>query len=292
MSSAYAFRDDNVLQLYFLSVHDWVSCKIRYIFGRPFVKRFTLCYRSVVCLSVCLSCLSVLSVTFVHCDQTVGRIKMKLGIQIGLGPGHIVLDGDPAHPPQKGTAPTQFTVHICCGQMATWIKIPLGMELCLSPGDFVWDGDPALPSPKGGGAELIPSPIFGHFYCGQTAACIKMPLGMEVGLSPGDFVLDGDPAPPKFSAHVYYSYCDFVRTLHNAQSLLVCSSSSSSFSILCILFLEKKFYRTHSVPLCTGAPHSADSWSRCCELVAFQIVNFVMRRKVAKCADGWLWWVQ
>ena len=40
-----------------------------------------------------------------------------------------------------------------------------------------------------------------------------MPLGMEVGLSPGDFVLDGDPLPvpqkggaapsPKLSAHVY-----------------------------------------------------------------------------------------
>jgi len=38
-----------------------------------------------------------------------------------------------------------------------------------------------------------------------------MPLGMEVGLSPGDFVLDGDQAllpkkgaePPQFSAHVY-----------------------------------------------------------------------------------------
>jgi len=37
-----------------------------------------------------------------------------------------------------------------------------------------------------------------------------MPLGMEVGLSPGDFVLDGDPAPfpktgrsPQFLAHVY-----------------------------------------------------------------------------------------
>ena len=28
------------------------------------------------------------------------------------------------------------------------------------------------------------------------AAWIKMPLGMEVGLVPGDFVLDGDPAPP------------------------------------------------------------------------------------------------
>ena len=33
-----------------------------------------------------------------------------------------------------------------------------------------------------------------HFYCRQTAGCIKMPLGMEVDLSPGDFVLDGDPA--------------------------------------------------------------------------------------------------
>ena len=39
-----------------------------------------------------------------------------------------------------------------------------------------------------------------------------MPLGMELGLSPGDFVLDGDPAPsrkgggaPQFSAHVYCS---------------------------------------------------------------------------------------
>jgi len=29
------------------------------------------------------------------------------------------------------------------------------------------------------------------------AAWIKMPLGMELGLSPGDFVLDGDPARPQ-----------------------------------------------------------------------------------------------
>jgi len=34
-----------------------------------------------------------------------------------------------------------------------------------------------------------------HVYCGQTAGWIKMPLGMDVGLSPGDFVLDGDSAP-------------------------------------------------------------------------------------------------
>jgi len=28
------------------------------------------------------------------------------------------------------------------------------------------------------------------------AAWITMSLGVEVGLGPGDFVLDGDPAPP------------------------------------------------------------------------------------------------
>ena len=35
-------------------------------------------------LSVCLSVLSVLFVTLVYCGQTVGRIMMKLGIQVGL----------------------------------------------------------------------------------------------------------------------------------------------------------------------------------------------------------------
>jgi len=50
-----------------------------------------------------------------------------------------------------------------------------------------------LPSPKRGHS---PPPQFSaHPYCGQTAWCIKMSLGMEVGLSPSDFVLDGDPAP-------------------------------------------------------------------------------------------------
>jgi len=41
---------------------------------------------------------SVLSVTLVYCGQMVGWIKIKLGMQVGLGPGHIVLDGDPAPP--------------------------------------------------------------------------------------------------------------------------------------------------------------------------------------------------
>ena len=55
-----------------------------------------------------LSCPVCLSVTFVHCGQRVGLTKMKLGMQVGLGPGHIVLGGDPAPPPQRGIAPPIF----------------------------------------------------------------------------------------------------------------------------------------------------------------------------------------
>jgi len=47
----------------------------------------------------------VLSVTLVYCGQTVGRIKMKLRVQVGLSPGHIVLDGEPGAPPLKGYSP-------------------------------------------------------------------------------------------------------------------------------------------------------------------------------------------
>jgi len=34
----------------------------------------------------------------------VGRIKMPLGTEVDLGPGDIVLDGDPALPTERGTA--------------------------------------------------------------------------------------------------------------------------------------------------------------------------------------------
>jgi len=63
------------------------------------------------------------------------------------GPGHTVLDGDPAAPPPKGHSPPQFSAHICCGQIAGWIKKQHGMEV--GPGDFVLDEDPA-PLPKKG----------------------------------------------------------------------------------------------------------------------------------------------
>jgi len=159
--------------------------QFRPIFGRL----FALCCQTVVC-PICLSCVSV---TLVYFRQTLGPIKMPLGMKVGFDPGDFVLDRDPAQSPKRGRSPLpKFSAHVYCGQTTGWIKMILGMEVGLSPGDFVLDGDPA-PSPK---RERSPHAQFSaDFYCGQTAGCIKMPLGMEVGLGLGHIVLDGDPSP-------------------------------------------------------------------------------------------------
>ena len=61
-------------------------------------------------------CLSVLSVYDVGVLWPNGWMeKMPLGKEVGLGPGHIVLDRDQL--PQKGhSPPTQFSAHVCCSQ--------------------------------------------------------------------------------------------------------------------------------------------------------------------------------
>jgi len=110
-----------------------------------------LAYQTVV-LSVCPVC-PVCDVGVLW--QTVRRIKMKLGMRVGLDSGYIVLYGDPAPPPQRGADPLpQFSAHTCCSQMAGWIKMPLGIEVGLVPlpGDFVLDGGPCSPLPKKGRA--------------------------------------------------------------------------------------------------------------------------------------------
>ena len=82
---------------------------------------------------------------------------MQLGTEVGLGPGHIVLDDDPTLP-SKGHSPSpQFSAHICCGQMAGWIKMILGREVGLGQSDIVLDGVPASPPKRGTAA---------HVYCG------------------------------------------------------------------------------------------------------------------------------
>ena len=82
---------------------------IQYLFGRPFVKRFAPCYRTVVC-PVCLY------VTLVHCGQTLGWIKMPLRMEIGLGPGHTVLVEDPVPPHGKGHKSPHFSADVSCGK--------------------------------------------------------------------------------------------------------------------------------------------------------------------------------
>jgi len=42
---------------------------------------------------------------------------MPLGREVGLGSGHIVLDGNPALPPPKEHSPP-ISAHVCCDQKA------------------------------------------------------------------------------------------------------------------------------------------------------------------------------
>ena len=136
----------------FFAVFDPSSLTVRMncSFWATVCKTVPLCYRTVdLSVRSCLSCPSVyLSVTLVYCGQTVGQIKMKLSIQVGLGSGHIAFDGNPGPLPERGTAP-QFSARICCGQMAVWIKMSLGTEVGLSPGDIGLNGTKP-PSPKKG----------------------------------------------------------------------------------------------------------------------------------------------
>jgi len=137
---------------------------------------------------------------------------MKLGMQVGLGTGHIVLDGTPGPPTPTGHSHPQFSAHICCGRMARWIKMPLGRKISLDPGDIVLDGDPA-PLPQKG----TEPPIFGPcllwpkgcmdqdatWYGGRPR---RRPYCALWGVSP----LSSQLSSPKrghsylqFSAHVY-----------------------------------------------------------------------------------------
>jgi len=101
------------------------------------------------CLSVCLSCLSV---TLVYCGQPVGRIKMKLSMLVGLGPGYIVLNRDLAPLPQRGAEPPIFGPYLlppngCRDQDATWYGgMTRPSRLCVR-----WR--PAPPPQKGGDGE-------------------------------------------------------------------------------------------------------------------------------------------
>ena len=124
--------------------------------------------------------------------------KMPLGMEVGLGPGDFVFDGDPCSSHRKRAEP-----HPIFGPCPLW---PNGWM----DQDVTWYGGrprprrhcvrwgPASPSPRRG--RSLPPQFSAHVYCGQTAGWIKMTLGMEVGLGPGHIVLDGTQHPPQKGA--------------------------------------------------------------------------------------------
>ena len=130
---------------------------------------------------------------------------MKLGTQVGLGPAHIVLDGDPAPLPKE--AP-QFSVHVRCGQTAGWSQMKLGTQVGLGPaGHIVLDENPALLAER---STAAPRP---SKFTGEGFACVRIIRGPWLlwrngwtdqdaiwhggRPSPSHIVLDMDPACPK-----------------------------------------------------------------------------------------------
>ena len=83
-------------------------------------------------------------------QQTVGWIKMKLGMEVGLNPGHMVLDGDPA-PSKRGTAPNFWPMSVVAkrwmNQDATWYRgRPQPRPHCVIWGSSIWKGAQRPPS--------------------------------------------------------------------------------------------------------------------------------------------------
>jgi len=84
--------------------------------------------------------------------------------EVGLGPGNIVLDGDPTPPRRRYSSP-HVSADVYCSQTAAWVKMPLGTEVSLGPGytvHTVLDGElcymgTLLPPQKGG----IAAPLYG-----------------------------------------------------------------------------------------------------------------------------------
>jgi len=76
---------------------------------------------------------------------------MKRGTQVGLGPGHIVLDGDQAPLPKKWITAPNF-------------RLVFGTEVGLDAGHIVLDWDLAPHQ------RSTDAPFSAHVYCGQTVA--------------------------------------------------------------------------------------------------------------------------
>jgi len=120
---------------------------------------------------------------WMHQDATCnGGRPQPRGLCVRWGPSPL---------PKKDQSPPIFGPCLlwpngCMDQDATWYGgRPRHRRHCVR-----WETSFLLPQ-KGHNPQFS-----AHAYCGQTAVCVKMPLGTEVGLSLGHIVLDGNPAPP------------------------------------------------------------------------------------------------
>jgi len=57
---------------------------------------------------------------------------MKLDVEVGLSPGYVVLDENPAPPPPKVYSPPIFGPCLLWPN-GWWIKMPLGMKVGVGP---------------------------------------------------------------------------------------------------------------------------------------------------------------
>jgi len=112
--------------------------------GDHFVKRFALCYQSVVYLSVCTVC----NVGVLWPDGWMDQDETRHAGSHRLWP-QCIRWGPSCLSPKGAESSPQFSTHICCGQMDAWIRMPLGMEVGLGPGDFMLDGNPLPNAEKG-----------------------------------------------------------------------------------------------------------------------------------------------
>ena len=95
---------------------------------------------------------------------------MKLGMQVGLGSGHTVLDGDPAPSTERGTAAPTFEIYgrrLCLRpynpRCLLWTNGWMDQDVTWYGGIDVLDRDPAA-LPKGAHPQFS-----AHVYCGQMA---------------------------------------------------------------------------------------------------------------------------
>jgi len=182
-----------------------------------------------------------LSVTLYHvpCGKTVRWITMKLGTQVGLGPSHFVLDGDPAPlpkgaQPQLGTAPVSGPYVV-----AKWLdglrrhlvwRRPRSKRLCVR-----WEH--SSPCPKGGEApNFRPMSIVAKRLDGS-----RWHLVWRWAIGPGHIVLS--PRSPKKGADCR-AKCDLTSLLYKSITVSLDLSTKLRLIIPSILlaFLTAQVY--------------------------------------------------